>query len=67
MIFYHEARGFNSNWRADELSRSEDLDDCRLPEANDESFWVRINFNADPSTLRMNASGMILEQVLRLE
>jgi len=57
----------NSNWRADQLSRSVDIDDCRLPEANDDPFRVRITFNADPSTLRMNADGMILEQVLQLE
>lgn len=37
-VFYYEARGFNSNWRADQLSRSVDIDDCRLPEANDDPF-----------------------------
>ena len=66
-VVYHKERGFDKNWRADQLSRSEDIDDCRLPDANDEHFLVRINFNADPSTLRKNADGMILEQVLQLE
>jgi hypothetical protein len=65
-VFYLEDRGFDANWRPDFLSRS-GTDDCHLPEANHDPYWVRINFNVENVRRRMNRAGMILEQVLGLE
>ena len=65
-VFYHEDRGFDASWRPDALSRS-GHDTCRIPSSVEDPYWVRINFNAENVERRINNSGMILEQVLRLE
>ena len=65
-VFSHADRGFDDRWRPDALSRSGN-DNCCLPEADDDPYWVRINCKAENIRRRTNADGMILEQLLCLE